>query len=513
MSVGRIEIEGNFKKALDLMENSDKNLFITGKAGTGKSTLLMYFRSITKKKVAAVAPTGVAALNIRGQTIHSFFRFRPDITLDTVEELSSGKAAIYKKLDMIIMDEISMVRADLLDCVDKFLRLNGRNRTKPFGGTQMVFIGDLYQLPPVVSSREREMFRKSYRSEYFFDSKVFQQIKMEFIELDRYYRQTNAHFIDLLNAIRNNTVTDEQLEELNQRYDPSFVPGINDGYVILVTTNNLADKINNENLSKLNTRAHTFYSDVFGKFDRSYLPADEKLTVKVGAQVMLLNNDPKRRWVNGSIGYITSIQSGSIRVRLSTESTVDVEPYTWELTKLVYDKSSQKLVPEVVGSFTQYPMMLAWAITVHKSQGKTFDKIVLDTSSGVFANGQVYVALSRCRTLDGIVLKKKIEKNDIRTDWRVVHFITRFQYMKSEELIPVDEKVKLINDAIRAGKRIEITYLKANDEKSKRIVMPENVGNLEYNGKKYMGMSGFDSKDHDHRNFRLDRILEIKLVD
>ncbi|MGC8662066.1 MAG: AAA family ATPase [Nitrososphaeria archaeon] len=512
MAAEYIEIEGAFKKALDLMENSDKNIFITGKAGTGKSTLLMYFRSTTKKKVAAVAPTGVAALNIRGQTIHSFFRFKPNVTLDTVEELPSGKAEIYKKLDMIIIDEISMVRADLLDCIDRFLRLNGRSRAKPFGGIQMVFIGDLYQLPPVVSQVEKEMFRKSYRSEYFFDSKVFEQLKMEFIELDKHYRQTDTHFIDLLNAIRNNTITDEQLKELNRRYEPSFVPGIDEGFVILVTKNSLADKINSENLSRLNTKVHTFIADVYGNFDKSYLPADEKLTVKVGAQVMLLNNDPKRRWVNGSIGYVTAIQNGSIRVKLQTGSTIDVEPYSWELTKLVYDKSSQKLIPEVVGSFTQYPIMLAWAITVHKSQGKTFDKMVLDTSSGVFANGQVYVALSRCRTLDGIVLKKRIEKNEIRTDWRVVRFLTNFQYMKSLELMPLDEKVKLINDAIKAGKRVEITYLKANDEKSKRVVAPETVGNLEYRGRKYLGMSGFDSKDHAQRNFRLDRILEIRLM-
>lgn len=507
----QLKIEGSFKEALDLMENTDKNIFITGKAGTGKSTLLMYFRSITKKKIAAIAPTGVAALNIRGQTIHSFFRFRPGITVDEVQKLPASKAGLYKKLDMIIIDEISMVRADLLDCIDRFMMLNGKSR-KPFGGTQMVFIGDLYQLPPVVTSREKGMFRKSYSSEYFFDSKVFSKLELEFIELDRHFRQTDFAFIDLLNSIRNNSINDQQLEVLNRRCDPSFTPRINDGYVVLVTTNDLADRINMENLSRLPGKARTFTADMYGKFDRSYLPTDETLTLKAGAQVMFVNNDPKKRWVNGSIGYITGIYNGSIRVRMSTGLSVDVEPYTWELTKLFYDDLTGKLQSEVVGSFTQYPMMLAWAITIHKSQGKTFDKIMLDTSSGVFANGQIYVALSRCKTLEGIVLKKRIERKDIRTDWRVVRFVTNFQYIKSSQKIPIKEKVKLINEAINDGKKVEIVYLKTNDEKSKRVVSPEVVGTMEYQGIKYLGMRGFDSKDNAKRSFRLDRILEIRVV-
>ncbi|MDG6932927.1 MAG: AAA family ATPase [Nitrososphaerota archaeon] len=506
-----LKIEGNFRKALELMENTDKNIFITGKAGTGKSTLLMHFRSITKKKVAAVAPTGVAALNIRGQTIHSFFKFRPDITVDAVQKLPAGRAGLYKRLDMIIIDEISMVRADLLDCIDRFMRLNGKSN-KPFGGTQVVFIGDLYQLPPVVSSREREMFRKSYTSEYFFDSKVFGKLELEFIELDTYFRQTDSAFIDLLNSIRNNSITDQQLDELNRRCDPSFTPGINEGYVVLVTKNDLADSINMENLSKLPGKAYSFSADTYGKFDKNYLPADETITLKVGAQVMLVNNDPKKRWVNGSIGYITGIQKDFIRVRLSAGLTVDVEPYTWELTRLFYDDSTKKLQSEVVGSFTQYPMMLAWAITIHKSQGKTFDKILLDTRSGVFANGQIYVALSRCRTIEGIVLKKRIEKKDIRTDWRVVRFLTNFQYAKSRENISIEKRTELINEAINNGKKVEIVYLKANDEKSIRVVSPELVGTLEYQGRKYLGMRGFDSKDSAQRSFRLDRILEIRIV-
>ena len=503
-------IDGNFKRALDLMENTDKNIFITGKAGTGKSTLLNYFRGITKKRVAMVAPTGVAALNIRGQTIHSFFGFKPDVTLDSVQRVPNP--ALYRKLDMLVIDEISMVRADLLDCVDKFLRLN-RKEDLPFGGLQMVFVGDLYQLPPVVTSRERMMFRRSYKSEYFFDSRAFKQLDMEFIELERHFRQTDEEFIELLNAVRNNTITDAQLERLNSRYDPDFIPGINDGYVTLVTKNDLADRINADNLARLKGRLHTFVAQIYGSFDREYLPADEVLKLKAGAQVMLVNNDSRKRWVNGSVGHVVGFGDGYIEVRLTDGSVVQVEPYEWQLTRMFYDERTDRLQSEVVGSFIQYPMILAWAITIHKSQGKTFDRVVIDTSSGVFASGQVYVALSRCRKLDGIVLRSKISRKDIRTDWRVVRFLTNFQYKKSMERMPLEEKEKLIREAIEGGKRVEIVYLKANDEKSRRIVLPEFVGMLEYRGKEYLGMRGFDSKDQGIRSFRLDRILEIRVID
>ncbi len=511
-----VEINEKFRAALDVLENTNKNIFITGRAGTGKSTLLEYFRLTTKKNVAVLAPTGVAALNVKGQTIHSFFGFRPDVTQFTVRKKRGS--SLYRSLDMIIIDEISMVRADLLDCIDKFMRLNGKDSSLPFGGVQMAFVGDLYQLSPIVTYREKKMFKEYYASEYFFDANAFNDLDAEFVELDKCYRQDDAHFIELLNAVRNNTATEVHLKELNKRFDPSFSPMVSDGYITLVPINRLADEINNANLAKLKTETFAYKARFKGDFDIKSLPAEERLYVKVGSQVMLLNNDKDRRWVNGSVGYIAAInqEDGAadvIIVRFADGSTAEVTPHTWELFRFSYDAGSRRLIPEVIGSFTQYPMMLAWAVTIHKSQGKTFDKMIVDVGSGTFANGQLYVALSRCVSLEGIILKKRLEKRHIFTDWRVVRFITRYQYGKSEKKMPLREKKKLIEQAIKSGKSIEILYLKANDEKSRRIVKPSKIGRFDYMGMSYSGMSGFDSKRKEERNFRIERILEIKTIE
>lgn len=512
-----IKIEGSFRLALELLEKTDKNLFITGKAGTGKSTLLQYFRNTTKKNVAILAPTGVAALNIKGQTIHSFFGFKPGITVDSVRKLTARKADMYKNTDVIIIDEISMVRADLLDCIDTFLKYNGKDGSLPFGGMRMIFIGDLYQLPPIVTYNEKKMFKQHYKSEYFFEADAFSNFPAEFVELDRHYRHSDARFIKLLNAVRNNTAESGDLSAINQRLDPSFNPGASEGYITLVPANRLADELNSAALERLKGRQHTFFARLEGDFSERSVPADEELNVKPGAQIMLLNNDKYDRWVNGSVGSVTSINKDAdgadyISVKLLEGSEVKVEKHTWEMFKMSYDQTSRRLVPEVIGRFTQYPMMLAWAVTIHKSQGKTFDKVIIDIGSGIFATGQLYVALSRCRTLEGIVLKKKLEKKHIFTDWRVIKFLTRYQYAKSDERLPLDEKVKIIKEAIKAKSSIEIVYLKANDDKSRRIVMPSSVGNFEYLGRRYLGMEGFDSKRSEYRNFKIERILEIKKV-
>jgi len=514
-----VELNEQFQKALNLMENTRANVFVTGKAGTGKSTLLTYFRSITKKNIVVLAPTGVAALNIKGQTIHSFFKFQPNITVDTVRKRFSkdNEKSVYKLLDAIVIDEISMVRADLLDCVDRFMRLNGKTSSLPFGGAQMIFIGDLYQLPPVVTGSEREIFRTHYASQYFFDAHMFSDFSMEFIELEKHYRQTDQNFITLLNAVRNNSITEIQLKEINKRYDPEFNPNTTDFYISLTTTNKLADEINQMHVSKLATKPYAYYAHTQGEFDSNLQPAARELVLKVGSQVMLLNNDQAGRWVNGSIGKIIKIsknkdQEDTITVELTEGIKVDVTPHTWELFKFSYDQKEKKLISDTIGTFTQYPLMLSWAVTIHKSQGKTFDRVIIDIGKGTFVHGQMYVALSRCTTLTGIVLKKKLEKKHIFMDWRVVKFVTKYQYGKSEEKLSLENKIQLIKEAIQGHKKLAIMYLKANDEKSKRTIEPSFVGEMEYLGKQYIGVIGFDSKRQEDRNFRVDKILEMKLI-
>jgi len=422
-SVLGVKLNPGFVKALDLMENSSRNVFITGGAGTGKSTLLQFFTSVTKKNVAVLAPTGVAALNVKGETIHSFFRFKPGVTVDSIEKLSKSGSVKYKSVDVIVIDEVSMVRADLLDCVDRFMRFNGRSENAPFGGVQMIFIGDLYQLPPVVGEGEERMFKDYYKSEYFFDSKVFKNLSFDFVELEENYRQEDAGFIRILNAVRSDRVSEAQLEALNKRVESDFKAGGSN--VFLVPTNALAERINNASLRMLYGREFCFNAVLEGSFNKGELPAKERLVLKRGAQVMFLNNDEGKRWVNGSVGVVCSISAYKtfIGVRLADGREVEVEPHTWKLFKFSYDSKSKRLVSEVAGRFTQYPLALAWALTIHKSQGKTFDRIVLDVGDGMFANGQLYVALSRCKTMNGVVLKRKIEREHVFSDWRVAKFL------------------------------------------------------------------------------------------
>lgn len=514
----KIDFNLQFKKALEIIENSGKSVFITGRAGTGKSTLLSFWRGITKKKAVLLAPTGVAALNIAGQTIHSFFHFKPDITYSKVKKIKirQGKN-IYKELEIIVIDEISMVRSDLLDCVDRFMRLNGKNPLLPFGGAQMVFIGDLYQLPPVVTGEERKIFKTLYPSQYFFDSQVFKNLQLEFIELEKIYRQHQREFIDLLNAVRNNSATDKHLSLLNRRFNPEFEPDKNDFYIYLTPTNKKAEEINQLYLAKINKKLYCYQAEISGDFDYQRLPAKEDLKFKEGSQVMMVNNDKENRWVNGSVGRIVKVipqkeAEDIILVAFAAGRIVEVIPYTWELFRFVYDEKTHRIISETIGSFTQYPFMLAWAVTIHKAQGKTFDKVVIDIDKGTFTHGQIYVALSRCTSFEGLVIKKPILKKHIFMDWRVVKFITGFQYRKSEEKLSLAQKISLIQKAIQERQKLALVYLKSNDEKSTRTVIPQEVGEMEYLGKKFMGLSGFDSKKEEIRCFRVDRILSMKVI-
>jgi ATP-dependent exoDNAse (exonuclease V) alpha subunit len=416
-------------EALAVMEEGDSSLFLTGRAGTGKSTLLKYFREKTKKNVVVLAPTGVAALNVGGQTIHSFFGFRPGTTLQDIKKRFDKKAALFAKLDMIIIDEVSMVRADLMDCIDKFLRLNGKFQSAPFGGIQMIFIGDLYQLPPVVPPAEKE-FLAQYDSPYFFDSAAFKEADPGYIELSEVYRQHDADFIEVLNAIRIAQVDDSHLALINQRATTELF-GDDEPYIYLTTRTDMADRVNETKLREIDAPVRVFSGTISGNFKESMLPTAPELRLKEGAQVMLLNNDQQGRWVNGDIGVVERFEKGgdavgAVVVRLESGETVFVEPFSWELVKFAYDKKKEQVVSEVDGSFTQYPLRLAWAVTIHKGQGKTFDRVVVDFGHGTFAHGQAYVALSRCRSLSGLILKSPLEKRHIFIDPRVSRFIAQF---------------------------------------------------------------------------------------
>jgi len=422
-----LEINESFQKALDVMEHGTSSVFVTGRAGTGKSTLLEYFREHTKKKIVVLAPTGVAALNVRGQTIHSFFHFKPGITPATVKRrVDKEQKNIYEELHAIIIDEISMVRADLLDCVDRALRLNRDRKNEPFGGVQMIFIGDLYQLPPVVGREEEEMINEYYGSPYFFSARALLDVEFETVELEKIYRQKDISFIKILNAIRDNSVNFQELDELNKRHVSGYKHKTGDFSIYLAPTNRKVAEINEIELKRLTGTEFSYKAKTDGDFQDNQFPTEGKLRLKVGAQVMMLNNDVRGRWVNGSIGKIVSraqdFNGDILGVQLNDGELVKVEPFTWEIFQF-YVNDSNQIVPEAVGSFRQYPLKLAWAVTIHKSQGKTFEKVVLDIDTGTFAHGQTYVALSRCTSLEGLTLAKKIEKRHIIMDRRVVEFM------------------------------------------------------------------------------------------
>jgi ATP-dependent DNA helicase PIF1 len=510
-----IDVNPEFRKALDVMENTNRHVFITGKAGTGKSTLLDYFRRTTTKEVAVLAPTGVAALNVQGQTIHSFFHFKPSVTPDKIKKATGPDAKTYKEFDTIIIDEISMVRADLLDCVEKFLRLNGPYGKQWFGGLQMIFIGDLYQLPPVVTSSEREIFTHRYETPYFFSAQVFKEktFEMDFIELEKVYRQTEPEFISLLNTIRNRSCTDEDIEKLNRNYLPGFVPPDEGFYITLTSTNDLAATRNLEKLEALSGPVMRYGGTITGEFDRSSLPTEETLLLKQGAQVMLVSNDKYGLWVNGTLGRVSGVEreDGEERVLVTLQdgAVVEVGPHTWELFQYRYERATKRISTRKTGAFTQYPIRLAWAVTIHKSQGKTFDRVVIDIGRGTFAHGQVYVALSRCTNFAGIVLTEKIKKSHIRMDWRVAQLLTRFQYRKADERIGYDERRSIVADAIRRGMDLEIIYLKPDDTKSLRTIRPISIEEMEFKGKTFEGLRAFCRLRDEERTFRIDRILEI----
>lgn len=423
-----IKITKEFKDAFNAMENSGDNIFLTGRAGTGKSTLLKYFRKKTKKKHVVLAPTGVAALNVKGQTVHSFFGFHPEITKDRVRRAHPDTLKIFENLDTVIIDEISMVRADLLDCVDRALRLNRGRPKDPFGGVQMIFIGDLFQLPPVVTRHDELRFRTEYPSPYFFSSEAARSIDLNKIELKTVHRQKDKSFIEKLNVVRSGKVDMGEIEAWNELHDPFFDPTDESEYVVhLTTTNKMAEQRNDHELRKLDGKEWELNARSEGNLGTRRMPSEAKIKLKEGARVMFTTNDPMKRWVNGTLGVVKKIRKKGlskfpvIDVELEGGERVEVAQHKWEVFEYHYTGKSYE--EEVVGAYSQYPIALAWAVTIHKAQGKTFDRVLVDVGWGAFAHGQMYVALSRCTKLNGIRLLKPLKPKDFIIDQAVLDFM------------------------------------------------------------------------------------------
>ncbi|WP_166385529.1 helix-turn-helix domain-containing protein [Polaribacter sp. 11A2H] len=416
--------------ALQFIDKTDRNIFVTGKAGTGKTTFLHQIKKESLKRMVIVAPTGVAAINAKGVTIHSFFQMPfgpilPDQIANTNQQrkFSKTKIDIIKSLDLIIIDEISMVRADLLDGIDQVMR-RYKNRNKVFGGAQVLMIGDLQQLAPVVRPNEWSLLQQHYNTVYFFSSKAYQEADVVSIELKHIYRQKNEDFITILNEIRTDTLSEKSAEILNRNYNPTFSPTKDDGYITLTTHNNRANLINSSELNKLNTKSYFFKADVSGKFNDNAFPNDEKLELKMGAQVMFIKNDssPDKRYYNGKIGIITDISLQNVTVQCPNEiDEIVTERETWDNVNYSINEETKEIKEDVIGSFSQIPLRLAWAITIHKSQGLTFEKAIIDAEAS-FAHGQTYVALSRCTSLEGLVLKTPITSSAIINDRTVSVF-------------------------------------------------------------------------------------------
>ena len=425
-----------YNLASDFVMHTNRSIFITGKAGTGKTTFLRQLRDKTDKQMAVVAPTGVAAINAGGVTMHSFFQLPLTPFLPTVEgkrdffskqRMTQRRRNVIRELELLVIDEVSMVRADMMDAVDAVLRHVRRRPHVPFGGVQMVFIGDMFQLSPVVRDMDWDLLSRFYEGVYFFQSHVLREQPPIYIEFDKIFRQTDRDFIDLLNQVRNDQLTAEGYDLLQSRYKPGFTPAEGDHHITLTTHNYKADKINRDELDKLSAPSLYFDAELTGEFNEGAYPTEEQLELKVGAKVMFIKNDTEqpRRYYNGKIGTVVAYNAEEEKIYVQPEAPfemeIGVERAKWENIRYSTDKDTQVIEEEVVGSFNQFPLRLAWAVTIHKSQGLTFDKAVIDAGSS-FATGQVYVALSRCRSLEGITLLSPISNSSIRNDWEVVQY-------------------------------------------------------------------------------------------
>lgn len=404
-----------YELAYEYVQHTNRCIFLTGKAGTGKTTFLRRLKQDCPKQLTVVAPTGVAAINAEGVTIHSLFQLPPQVFLPTPEarkqlfaemQMRGQKQRVLRNLELLVIDEVSMVRSDLLDTIDAVLRHIKHRPNHPFGGVQVLFIGDLFQLSPVAREQEWRLMQPYYEGAYFFQAQVFRELHPVYIELDHVFRQTNGDFVEILNQVRNNALTPQSLRVLNTRYIPDFEPSKqSEHYITLSTHNSKVDAINHREMEALSGKAYTYQAKVKDTFPDSMFPMDMALTLKVGARVMFIKNDSSQEklYYNGKLGVVTSLSKDAINVTCEDGTVVDVHTETWENLRYTSDTGSDTIITEVIGTFSHYPLRLAWAITIHKAQGLTFDRVVIDAADA-FAAGQVYVALSRCRSLDGVVL-------------------------------------------------------------------------------------------------------------
>ena len=532
-----------FNLAAELVNKSSRNIFLTGKAGTGKTTFLKYIRNNSPKQMAIVAPTGVAAINAGGVTIHSFFQlpispFVPASTgyghNDAIADrhsllsrlrLNTEKRKLLQELELLVIDEISMVRCDTLDAIDAVLRHVRQRNFERFGGVQVLFIGDMYQLPPVVPAQEWQILSQYYKSPYFFESKVIEEERPVYIEFNKIYRQNDEQFIQLLNQIRNNEIDGGGMKLLESRLMPDFRRSNNDGYIILTTHNRKADLINAEELKKITEKSMTYRAEITGEFPEKAYPADEALVMKPGSQVMFIKNDAAdkgKRYFNGKIGTIKKLEGDKITVQCrGEEHEIEVSRETWNNIRYSLNNVTRKLEEEVLGSFMQYPLRLAWAITIHKSQGLTFEKAIIDAEEA-FAAGQVYVALSRCTNLPGLILQTRVRPSSLHSDSRIVSFSGSQSNLKGLEseleraklnyeltilLSTFDFAVAVENCRILLDYIIEHKTSFSNDSMDWLTSLKEKIGSINEVAMKFQvqlrSLFQQESVDHDKINERL----------